>query len=128
MFNVFLNQLKYEKIHYQDDQITISSTFNYVIFKRGVSEIKVVLPVNLREKCLGLFRITRRLFRLDMCNVFLSERHLIIIRRGWVYSYDLSSHKLTKTLELKQCRNILHQSICEVPNGDLYGEFSSFSV
>jgi hypothetical protein len=124
MFNLILNSLKYEKIHHHDDQINISSTFNNIFFKSEKNEIKIVLPINLKEKCLGFFRITRRLFRLDMCNVFKSENQLIIIRGGWVYNYDLTLHKLTKTLQLKQCRNILHQSISKVPNGDLYfGEY-----
>ena len=73
MFNLSLVRINNEKIHHQDDQINISSTFNNVFFKSGINEIKIVLPINLLEKCLGFFRITRRLFRLDMCNVFKSK-------------------------------------------------------
>ena len=72
----------------------------------------------------GQFRIFRRFLRLDMCNVFKSNNQLIIIRRGWVYNYDLTSNKLSRVLKLKQCRNILHQSMCKSSNGDLYfGEY-----
>ncbi|MDC0083071.1 hypothetical protein OAI64_02510 [Schleiferiaceae bacterium] len=124
MYTLTLDPLNYEKIHHQDDEVTIASSFNIIFIIKGEIETQIVLPVTVKGRVLGLFRITRRLFRLDMCNVFLSAGHLIIIRNGFVYSYDFSTHLLKKTLKLKQCKYILHQSMCEVPNGDLYfGEY-----
>jgi hypothetical protein len=124
MLNLSMISLKYEKIHHYDDELMISSNFNEVFFNDGSNTIIIKLPINTIQKFLGYFRITRRLFRLDMCNVLKSKNQLVIIRDGWVYNYDLITNKLTKTLKLNQCRNILHQSICIIPNGDMYfGEY-----
>ena len=101
---------KREKIHFYDSEIKISSFFNKVFFSSKDNQFVVNLPVNFMEKVFGLFRITRRLLRLDMCNVFISNGDLIIIRNGIVYHYNVEKEKLTKTIKLKQCRNILHQS------------------
>ena len=115
---------KTEKIHFYDSEIKISSFFNKVFFSSEDNKFVVNLPVNFREKFFGLFRITRRLLRLDMCNVFISNGDLIIIRNGIVYHYNVEKEKLTKTIKLKQCRNILHQSMCETNEGYLYfGEY-----
>lgn len=115
---------KTEKIHFYDPAITVSSFFNKVFFSSNDNKFVVNLPVTFSEKCLGLFRITRRLLRLDMCNVFLSKGNMIIIRNGIVYHYDIEKKRLTRTIELKQCRNILHQSMCETNEGYLYfGEY-----
>lgn len=113
-----------EKIHHLEGDFVISSFFNKVSVKKAETEIEITLPTSLFEKIFGLFRISRRLFRLDMCNVFESNGGLIIIRIGVVYHYNLEKKKLTKALELKQCRNILHQSMCETNEGFLYfGEY-----
>ena len=113
-----------EKFHHLDKVFTISSFFNSVFYATIDDNHVIKLPVSLSEKFLGLFRITRRLFRLDMCNVFLSNGNLIILRNGIVYNYDIDKKKISKTLELKQCRNILHQSMCQTKEGHLYfGEY-----
>ena len=113
-----------EKVHYWEDSLRISSFFNIIYYSSNLVELKIVLPLTIIEKFLGLFRITRRLFRLDMCNVFLCNSNLIIMRNGIVYNYNLEKRKLCKTLELKQCRNILHQSMCQTKDGQLYfGEY-----
>lgn len=113
-----------EKFHHLDKTFTISSFCNSVFYATIDDNHVIKLPVSLSEKFLCLFRITRRLFRLDMCNVFLNNNCLIIIRNGIVYFYDTKNKKLTKTLELQQCRNILHQSMCETTEGYLYfGEY-----
>ena len=113
-----------EKFHHLDEVFTIYSFFNSVFYATIGDNHVIKLPVSLSDKFLGLFRITRRLFRLDMCNVFLSNGNLIILRNGIVYNYDMYRKKISKTLELKQCRNILHQSMCETNEGYLYfGEY-----
>lgn len=115
---------KAEKYHYADKDSSVYSFFNNVFYTTKEIFYKIKLPISLSERVLGLFRISRRLFRLDMCNVFLSNGGLIIIRNGVVYHYNVEKEKLTKTLELKQCRNILHQSMCETNEGYLYfGEY-----
>ena len=48
----------FEKIHYLDEDIVISSFFNKIFFKRGDAEIQINLPTSFFEKILGLLRIT----------------------------------------------------------------------
>lgn len=113
-----------EKVHYLGDSLRITSFFNIIHYTSILLDLKIVLPLTLKERFLGFFRLTRRLFRLDMCNVFLSNKNLIIIRNGIVYHYNVEKEELKNTLELKQCRNILHQSMCETNEGYLYfGEY-----
>ena len=78
-----------EKIHHLEGDFVISSFFNKVSVKKAETEIEITLPTSLFEKIFGLFRISRRLFRLDMCNVFESNGGLVIIRIGVVYHYNL---------------------------------------
>jgi hypothetical protein len=74
----------------------------------------------------GYFRISRRALRLDKCNVTYLETALIIIRQKKVYHYDFKSSKLTHTLTLKNCRNVLHQSITVINNKEIFfGEYGS---
>lgn len=118
-------QNRTEKIHFLDDNIQISSHFNVIKYISDDIKHEVRLPINLLEKFLGLFRITRRLFRLDMCNVFLSNRNLVILRKGLVYHFNIDDAELSIVLKLEQSRNILNQSMCETSQGDLYfGEYS----
>ena len=115
---------KAEKIHFFENDTIIYSFFNIIYCKTKENSYKIKLPVSLIDRFFGLFRITRRFLRLDMCNVFVSNGGLIIIRNGIVYHYNLDKEKLTKTLALKQCRNILHQSMCKTNEGYLYfGEY-----
>lgn len=120
-----IKQKKIEKIHHFDKEIIVYSFFNRIFYRKGNSFQLIVLPLSLKERLFGLFRITRRLFRLDMCNVFLSNSNLIIIRNSIVYHYNLNDAQLTIVLKLEQSRNILHQSMCKTFQGDLYfGEYS----
>lgn len=117
---------KVEKYHYLDAESCIFSFFNTIFYKTRYNLYRIKLPVSFLDRALGFFRVTRRLMRLDMCNVFLSKGKggLIIIRNGVVYHYNVEKEKLTKTLKLKQCRSILHQSMCETNEGYLYfGEY-----
>lgn len=115
---------KVEKIHFYDNNIKIYSFFNKVYCETNGYSYKIKLPISLLNRLFGAFRITRRLLRLDMCNVFVSNGNLIIIYNGIVYYYDVKKTKLIKSLELKQCRNILHQSMCETSEGYMYfGEY-----
>ena len=104
----------------------ISSFFNRITYKHNNKTSVIRIPVSFLNKILGLFRITRRLFRLDMCNVIRTSYGLVIIRDGWAYHYNINNCNLKRTLKLKQCRNVLQQSICKTPNGHLFfGEYGS---
>ena len=66
------------------------------------------------------------MLRLDKCNVFPVGDNLVIIRRGLVYFYDNATDQLRVTLQLKNCRNVLHQSINSTPEGYIYfGEYGA---
>ena len=113
-----------EIVHYFDNENLITSKFNIVsvIYKNYKCTIK--LPITFLERVVGISRLSRRTFRLDKCNVFVSESFLILIRKYKVYSYNLKTNELKETLKLKNCRNILHQSLCKNRKGELFfGEY-----
>ena len=115
-----------EIVHYFSGNDLITSKFNKFKIKYKTYNCTITLPIDLLEKLLGLFRLSRRALRLDKCNAFVSGTKLVLIRKGKVYSYDLETNSLIKTLELKNCRNILHQSLCENSNGHLFfGEYGN---
>jgi len=117
---------RYEIIHYYDKNLLIASKHNKVFVKDG-SQTKVIeLPEPNLNNVLGKSRVLRRLLRLDKCNVYPTADGLVIIRQGIGYHYSYTNHALTKTLELRNCRNMLHQSIARTPEGYLYfGEYGA---
>ncbi len=114
-----------EIIHFAQKDSMISSKYRTISYKHNGREIKVKLPEkNILKQIFGLFRLSRRALRLDKCNVFLHNDNLIIIRQGEVYFYNTAEDKLTHTLSLRNCRNVLHQSINSTPDGYIYfGEY-----
>ena len=116
----------FEKIHFYQEGQFIASTFNKIYVNLNGNKQLVKLPTSQLQKVFGLSRYLRRLLRLDICHVLVTKDQLVIVREGIVYNYDLSSRVLTKTLKLKQCKNILHQSMCKTPDNRLYfGEYGN---
>ena len=123
---VFKRYFESEKIHFFENDITISSFFNKIKYEDSKNQFNITIPISFWESILGQSRRLRRLFRLDMCNVFLIKDTLIVIRRRNVYRYSLKDQILIKTLVLKQCNNILHQSLCITPcNKLIFGEYGA---
>ena len=122
-----IEKIDKEIIHHSDNEYYISSKYRNIYIKNNGEAIKVKLPEkNIFKRVLGLFRITRRVFRLDKCNVFLEGENLIIIRQGKVYHYSLKDRTLRDTMVLRNCRNILHQSLSSTPDGYIYfGEYGN---
>ena len=115
-----------EIVHFANNDTLVTSKYNTVFIKKGHEEYKIKLPSDGWKSIFGLFRLTRRALRLDKCNVFYNEGNLVIIRQGTVYHYDKNSKKLSPTLTLKNCRNVLHQSISITPNGNMFfGEYGA---
>ena len=123
----FANELKGKEIvHYADDNRLISSWHNKIYINRGEEERLVVIPNKSPEKLLGVSRLARRLLRLDKCNVFPVGDDLVVIRRGYVYHYDWQTDRLSQVLKLRNCNNVLHQSVSISPGGNIYfGEYGS---
>lgn len=118
---------KCEICHYADDEQVITSMHTTVrVSRRGAEPYSLALPQD-RLHSLGRFRLLRRALRLDKCNVLpvgRERRNLVIIRGGKVYHYDSQSAILTKTLELRNCRNVLHQSVCAIDDNTVFfGEY-----
>lgn len=122
-----VKKLNKEIIHFSENDILISSNYNSIYYKTNNLDQIIKLPeASIIKRFFGLFRISRRLLRLDKCNVFYHEKNLIIIRQGIVYYYDHITQKLEETLKLRNCRNVMHQSINSTPEGYIYfGEYGA---
>jgi hypothetical protein len=120
------NTLNKEIVHFYEEGTLITSSFNKVHYSYKDNSKVIILPQNILISIIGKIRIIRRLLRWDKCNIYPSNNGLIIIRKGYVYFYDFITEKLSPVLKLKNCRNILHQSIAQTPGGDIYfGEYGS---
>jgi len=123
---VIKSKLNKEIVHYASDDLVISSRYNKIFIHMNREEEVIQLPGDGWRGLSGRFRLTRRASRLDKCNVFLVKEGLVIIRQGLVYHYDLKDKVLKLTLKLKNCRNILHQALCQTDEGDLFfGEYGN---
>lgn len=120
-----------EIIHYASAETTISSHANKVRIEHREDRHVVELPARAWELAPLRFRLSRRALRLDKCNVmpvFEDSRltAVVVIRQGRVYHVAYPSGTITETLHLRQCRNVLHQSICVSDAGHFYfGEYGS---
>ncbi|MDA7952037.1 MAG: hypothetical protein MPJ24_11185 [Pirellulaceae bacterium] len=121
--------IKAEIVHYADNKVLVTSFANKVTLKQGKNETVYRLPQHGWQKLMLPFRLARRALRLDKCNVFplfsgSAVTALIAIRQGIVYRIDCQNGEIKETLTLRQCRNVLHRSICKSPEGHLYfGEY-----
>ena len=114
----------FEIVHFYQPDLQIYSAARRVTVFRSGEKITVDVPESPLKQLLGCHRLSRRLLRLDKCNVFPVSDGLVIARGGFVYKYNYACGKLTPTLQLQQCRNMLHLSICQTPGGALYfGEY-----
>ena len=115
-----------EICHYASPELLITSQYNRVYVQKGASEFSFKLPSDGWKAPFGLFRLTRRALRLDKCNVVPAAGGCVIVRQGKVYHYDETSGSLTHTLTLKNCRNVLHQSIAVIDGKELFfGEYGN---
>jgi len=123
---VFQEVLDQEICHYANPQMTIFSRSNRVRVGGPTGSRVIQLPEGGWKKLASRSRLARRAFRLDKCNVAPVGNNLVIIRQGKVYHYNGTTQALTPTLRLKNCRNILHQSIAVTPDRALYfGEYGN---
>lgn len=122
-----ISRINKEITHYAQNETLITSRYRTIFFSQNGKTLKIKLPEKkVLYRLIGLFRLIRRALRLDKCNVFLHSDNLIIIRQRKVYLYDFAKNKLIFTLGLRNCKNVLHQSINATPDGYIYfGEYGS---
>ena len=115
-----------EICHYASPQMTIFSQSNRVSVHRPGGSHMIELPADGWKKLASWSRLARRALRLDKCNVTPVGNDLVIIRQGQVFHYNIATQALTPTLSLKNCRNILHQSIAVTQDQTLFfGEYGN---
>ena len=120
-----------EIVHFASDDFIISSLSNVVSVHVGNEKQTFVLPQGGWKRAMLAFRMLRRAARLDKCNVvpILAGGKLVamvVIRQGFVYHVSYPDGKIEKTLKLRQCRNVLHQSMCTTDSGNLFfGEYGN---
>ena len=115
-----------EICHFASAEMLITSCYNRVFIKKGNQEFSFSLPQDSLKSLFGLFRLSRRALRLDKCNVVPVEGGYVAIRQGEVFHYCENTSKLTQVQTLKNCRNVLHQSIAVIDGKELFfGEYGN---
>jgi hypothetical protein len=121
---VFQDILDYEICHYAGPETFITSRYNRVFVRQGTDHYALRLPERWWRRPFGLLRLTRRAARTDKCNVVPVSDGLVIIRQGQVYHYSRPANRLQPVLRLRNCRNVLHQSIAVLDGRQLFfGEY-----
>ena len=115
-----------EICHFAGPNTLITSRFNTIHIQKNGADFTFRIPDNDWKRVLGFTRLARRALRLDKCNVVPVQEGLVIIRQGVVYHYDEKTGEVEQVLRLKNCRNVLHQSIAVVDDKELYfGEYGN---
>ena len=121
-----------EICHFADTTRRITSRGNRVFVERTApapaTAYTLTLPLRrLWERLAMPFRLARRAARLDKMNVVPVAGGLCILYRGKIYRYDEATQALTVTGHLRNCRNVLHQSIAVLDNGNTlyFGEYGA---
>jgi hypothetical protein len=117
-----------EIIHFYDGHCCIWSRHNQVVVERDRVEYRLQLPSEPLDHIAGWSRIGRRALRLDKCNVVPADddfETLVIVRQGNVFHYDSRDDSLKQTLQLQNCRNVLHQSIARDGEELFLGEYGA---
>ena len=123
-----LERINQEIIHFYSDRYLVSSRHIRLSIKIDSETIQLKMSSNYID-FFGFSRILRRLLRLDKCNVQPINNdftRFLVIRLGKVYILDLESKKFSFKFNLKNCRNVLHNSICVTPDGKIiFGEYGA---
>ncbi len=116
-----------EICHYASPDTLITSLYNRIYVKKHDDEFSIQLPSDGWNKIFGFLRLTRRALRLDKCNVIpVGNDDFVVIRQGKVFHYCKKKNALQHVLNLRNCRNVLHQSIAVVDQNDLFfGEYGN---
>ncbi len=90
-------------------------------------KFRFYIEINFIKKFFLKNRLIRRALRYDKSNAILNFKKdgIIVIYRSQVYFYSLKKRNLEHKFELKNCRNLLHNSICVIKKGIFFGEYGS---
>ena len=115
-----------EICHYATPDFLVTSTCNSIYVKKHGNEYSFLLPSDSWKWIFSLFRLSRRALRLDKCNLVPVDNGFVAIRQGEVFHYSENINKLEHVLSLKNCRNVLHQSITVIDKKELFfGEYGN---
>ena len=115
-----------EIVHHASEGMRISSQYRTVTVQKSDARYSIKLPSDGWMGVFGRSRLFRRALRLDKCNVVPVQEGLVVIRQGKVFHYDQKKGKLSETLKLKNCRNVLHQAVLVRDGKDIiFGEYGN---
>lgn len=120
--------LNREICHFADATRLITSRGNRVFVEGPGGNYTVELPLRkVWERVAVRFRLARRAARLDKMNVVPVAGGLCILYRGEIWRYDEEEKALHLTGHLRNCRNVLHQSIAVLDGGKTlyFGEYGA---
>ncbi len=82
---------------------------------------KFTINISLQNKAFTIFRIMRRLLRLDKSSAVFNYKKdgIIVLYQSSIYFYDLKLRKLEIAGQLRQCRNVLHSGIAVTKKWDI---------
>lgn len=116
-----------EIVHFAEDDLLIASRHRTIVVETGGLRREIVLPESLPRRLLGLSRLARRALRLDKANVTPAgpdRSELVILRGGQAYHYDIPNARLTPTLAMRNCRNVLHGAVTVLDENEVvFGEY-----
>ena len=118
---------KSEIVHFADDELFITSRHRKVAIERDGARHEISLPERPHWRILANSRMARRALRLDKSNVTPvgpGRNQLVILRRSEAFHYDIEKARLTRTLQLSNCRNVLHGAISVLDDTEIvFGEY-----
>lgn len=123
-----LKEIDQEVIHFHNNYNIVSSKGSILTLSVNEQVTSHQMPRSLLD-FFSPFRIFRRLLRLDKCNVFnIGQKfeRFLVVRQGKAYIFDAEQKTFEYKFSLKNCRNVLHNSICELPSGKIiFGEYGA---
>ena len=120
--------LDQEVIHFYEQNNIVSSKGSVLTISINNKVKSYQMPRSIMDYVFP-FRLFRRLLRLDKCNVLKIGKNFdrfLVIRLGKSYIFDRNTETFDYKFSLRQCRNVLHNSICETPEGKIiFGEYGA---
>ena len=124
-----IKELESEIVHHWDikNNDRIFSKANHFWGRIGTKNFDFFIEIGLRDNLKKSNRLFRRALRTDKSNALLNFKRdgIILIYNYIVYFYSLEKQKLNRVLLTKNCRVVLHNSICVTSSGIFFGEYGA---